>query len=184
MAEMKIFVFMGMIASGKSTLARLWAEREGLACYNSDVVRKELAGSAPEDDCRDDFGGGIYTPEMTRRTYDALLDLAGAELGGGRSVVLDASYSAAGERTLVLALAERVGARPVFVHCFCADDETARRLEIRAQDPDAVSDGTWQVYLKQKTGFEPPAELASGMLVAMDTNKPPSLLLADLATVL
>ena len=109
MAQQRVYVFLGMIASGKSTLARLWAEREGLACYNSDVVRKQLAGSEPEADCQDDFGRGIYTPEMTRRTYDALLDYAGREFEQGRSVVLDASYGNVDERNRVVTLATEAG---------------------------------------------------------------------------
>ncbi len=181
MAQQRVYVFLGMIASGKSTLARLWAEREGLACYNSDVVRKQLAGSEPEADCQDDFGRGIYTPEMTRRTYDALLDYAGREFEQGRSVVLDASYGNVDERNRVVTLATEAGVAVKFIFCHCDDDETARRLELRAQDPTAVSDGTWQVFLKQKSGFQYPRELAGNALVDLETCQSPDRLLAKLS---
>jgi len=38
------YVFFGMVATGKSYLAKAWAERLGGLYLNSDVVRKELAG--------------------------------------------------------------------------------------------------------------------------------------------
>ena len=40
-------LFFGLIASGKSTLAKAWAEQKNIPYYNSDVVRKELAGLSP-----------------------------------------------------------------------------------------------------------------------------------------
>ena len=40
----RIFVFFGLIASGKSTLAEHFAKRYHLPYYNTDRVRKELAG--------------------------------------------------------------------------------------------------------------------------------------------
>ena len=39
-----ILVFFGMTASGKSTLAQACADRYGAPYYNTDRIRKELAG--------------------------------------------------------------------------------------------------------------------------------------------
>lgn len=176
----RLYVFGGLIATGKSTLAAAWAARQGVAHYNSDVVRKELVGLAPTANRKEDADQGIYTPEFTRKTYDTLLERAAAELKQGRSVVLDASYLDRQERQLVLELARRLGVECRFILCDCADQVKRERLKLRAQDPQAVSDGRWEIYLRQKEKFQPPDELAPEQLLTIDTDQPIPSLLATL----
>ncbi|WP_456387220.1 AAA family ATPase [Desulfolithobacter sp.] len=176
--QQKIYVFFGLIASGKSTLARAWAEQHGFLYLNTDRVRKELAGLQPTERRSDGLGQGIYTREFTRRTYDAMLARADEALGSGAGgVVLDGSYSNRKERDLVRDLARRHGTEVLFVLCYCSDEEVARRLALRALDPEAVSDGRWEIYLKQKEFFAMPGELGSGELLHLDTE-------ADISTLL
>jgi len=167
-----IYVFFGLIATGKSTLAQAWAARHSLAYRNSDVVRKELAGLAPTANQREGVGQGIYTREFSRKTYDAMLTRAEEAIGQGRGVVLDASYQNREERTRVVAVAQRLHVAVHFVLCECGDDIKKSRLALRAQDPNAVSDGRWEIYLQQKTRFEAPTELGAGQLITLDTNLP------------
>lgn len=167
-----IYVFFGLIATGKSTLASGWAQRHGLAYHNSDVVRKELAGLAPTAGRQEEVNQGIYTPEFSRRTYDALLGRAEAAIRQGRGVILDASYQNRAERDLVVALAARLQVPVRFVLCDCSDAVKKARLAQRAQDPAAVSDGRWEIYLQQKRRFEAPVELGGGELIVFDTDSP------------
>jgi hypothetical protein len=160
---------MGLIASGKSTLARAWADTFSLPYYNSDAVRKELAGFSASSRQGESFHQGIYTPEMTRKTYDALLDHAKQELTAGRSVVLDASYSTRSERDLAWQCTTECGSRLFFILCQCDEDETRRRLEKRSQDPMAVSDATWEIYQKQLQHFEYPDEVPSHDFMVINT---------------
>lgn len=169
-AASELFVFFGLTASGKSTLAAAFAARRRLAYYNSDRLRKELAGVAPTHSCPDGLHQGLYSPEFTRRTYDALLAKAEQELRAQRSLVLDGSYQAAGERRLVRALACRFAARVVFIYCHCPAAETKRRLAQRAQDPTAVSDGRLEIYERQVATWLPPTELADHELLTIDTS--------------
>ncbi len=167
----RLYVFFGLIASGKSTLAKAWATSIKAFYYNSDRVRKELAGIAPETSQKEVMDQGIYTKEFSERTYDALLKHAEKELTKGSSVVLDGSYQNKKEREKVRELARRLAVRVYFVLCGCDEDEMKRRMEVRAQDPMAVSDGRWEVYLKQKERFEPPDELSTEELITIDTQK-------------
>ena len=167
-----LFVFMGLIASGKSTLARAWADTFSLPYYNSDVVRKELAGFTASSRQSDAFHQGIYTPEMTRKTYDALLGHAKQELTSGSSVVLDASYSTRSERDLVCQSASECGSRLFFILCQCDEEETQLRLEKRRRDPLAVSDANWEIYQKQVQHFEYPDELPAHAFIVIDTKYP------------
>jgi len=180
-AERRALVFFGMIATGKSYLAEAWASRQGCAYYNSDRVRKELVGLAPESRQPAPVGQGIYRPELSRATYDALLDKAERQLEASSDscVVLDGSYQARDERERVRKrLAAK--ARLFFVHCICPEEVMRERMEQRQKDPLAVSDGRWEIYLQQKVRFEMPVELGPEQLLTMNTNQPVDALLGIL----
>jgi predicted kinase len=177
----RIYVFFGMVASGKSTLARSFADRHGMPYYNTDRVRKELAGLAPTSRRPDGINQGIYTKEFTRRTYQAMLEMAAKDLGEGRrGVVLDGSYHHRQERDRVRRMASGLGVDGVFIQCVCGDEEVKRRLEKRSFDPESVSDGRWEIYRNQKMTFEPPNELSPAELVVLHTDKEVAALLQDL----
>ncbi len=174
-----LYVFFGLIASGKSTLATRFADDHGLPCYNTDRVRKELAGLAATERRAEGMGQGIYTPEFTERTYRVMLERCRRDLAeGAAGVVLDGSYSRRADRHRVLTLADQQGCGVIFILCFCSDAEVRRRLAIRARDPDAVSDGRWEIYELQKQSFEEPDELDPSRLLRLDTESDPEFLLA------
>jgi predicted kinase len=177
-SERIIYIFFGLIASGKSFLAERFAAERGLPYFNSDRVRKELAGIAPTERRPDGIGLGIYTPELSAKTYQTMLARAEAALrSGAAGVILDGSYSIAAGRSEVRRLAERMGARPLFILCACSEAETKRRLELRANDPNAVSDGRWEIFVRQRATFVQPDELPPEMLLQLDTEAEPETLL-------
>jgi len=175
-----LLVFFGLIASGKSTLAEKFAESENMDYLNTDRVRKELAGIEATQHQSEDLGQGIYSPAFTERTYAAMLARAADGLGRGKGVVLDGSYSRRRDRAAVLACGRQEKAPVRFILCFCSDTEVKRRLEMRARDPLAVSDGRLEIYLKQKESFEPPDELASDQLLQLNTEADPAFLLRQI----
>ena len=93
-----LILTMGIIASGKSTVAAGLAAALGLELFSSDRVRKELGGVAPETPQQAAYGAGLYDAAMSQRTYDALADMACQALSRGDSVVLDASFARRAER--------------------------------------------------------------------------------------
>lgn len=177
-----LYVFFGLIASGKSTLAAAWAQTIGASYYNSDRVRKELAGLAANAPQQESFNAGIYTAEFSRLTYDALLSHADADLDRQRSAVLDGSYQNKAERARAIDLAHRHQARLIFVLCRCPEALMQERMARRALDPMAVSDGRWEIYLQQKARFEGPDELPAAGLISIDTDAPVETLLSRLST--
>jgi predicted kinase len=170
--QCNLFVFMGLIASGKSTLAKAWSQKFSFPYYNSDIVRKEIAGFTASSRQADAFHQGIYTPEMTKKTYDALLEHARKELSSGNSVILDASYSTRSAREHVLQCALDCNSKVFFVLCQCDENETRRRLQKREQDPTAVSDANWDIFQKQVLHFDYPHELPPRSLFVIDTTAP------------
>jgi len=177
----ELFVFMGLIASGKSTLAAAWARRIGAKYFNSDRERKALAGLSPTAPRAESFQAGIYSPEFSRRTYERLYLMARTELEAERDVVLDGSYTAEKERRRLRDLTTAQGVAIKFILCRCPDNIVRERLELRAQDPEAVSDGRWEIYLRQKECFSQPAELKAHELITLDTNAPVDTLLQKIA---
>jgi len=176
-----LFIFFGLIATGKSTVAQAFAESRDLAYYNSDVVRKELAGLSPQAHQRETTDQGIYTSEFTAKTYAALLERAELDLAQGQGVVLDASYQRKADRDQVRMLAQRLGVRLYCILCVCPEEEMKRRMAKRALDPQAVSDGRWEIYLKQKERFEAPTELTPDQLITLSTDLPVDAVLAKLS---
>ncbi len=175
-----LYIFFGLIASGKSTLAEAWGEAIGATYYNSDRIRKELAGLSVTAPQQESFNAGIYSSEFSKKTYDALLCQAAAALSLGRSVILDGSYQAKGERSRVHELARKHEASLIFVLCRCPEELLRERMTMRAQDPLAVSDGRWEIYLQQKANFDQPDELSASELLTIDTNAPVGSLLTRL----
>jgi predicted kinase len=179
MSKPAIYIFFGLIASGKSTLSEMFAGRHGFPWYNTDRVRKDLAGIAANERRPDGMNKGIYTMEFTAKTYNSMLEQAKEDIDqGAAGVVLDGSYSRREDRCSVLDLAMRLNAIIFFILCKCSDDVVQERLARRAKDPEAVSDGRWEIFVRQKESFEFPAELDGHQLLELDTEDSPDKLIA------
>jgi len=127
-ATVRLVVVGGLPGTGKTTVARGIADRTGWLVLRSDELRKRLTGRAPETPAAAPFGEGIYTAELSDRTYEAMLDAARESLVAGRSVVLDASFTADRHRVAARALAEETASELVEIQCTVAADEAARRM--------------------------------------------------------
>lgn len=171
-ASKRLYVFFGMIATGKSYLASEWAGRKKCLYLNSDIVRKELAGLPKVRKAPAALDDGIYAHAFTQFTYDELLHRAEMALAGYGSgcVVLDASYQDSKERNRILRVFNG-RCRLLFIYCTCSDGTVKNRLEQRALDPMAVSDGRWEIYLRQKERFDSPNEIPVQQLIRLDTEK-------------
>ena len=178
----RLVIFLGMTASGKSTLAQAWAERQGVPYYNTDRVRKELVGLQATDRRPDGIGQGIYSPALTAQTYQEMLGRAQRDFTAGATmVVLDGSYSLRADRDAVRELAREADVRPCFFYCYCSQEVTRQRLSLRAADSNAVSDGRWEIYLYQQQSFALPDATTEPDCLALNTEAAVEELLKQLA---
>ncbi len=159
----------GVTGTGKSTLATELARRRDMLHLNSDLVRKELAGISPQEHRYTDFKRGIYSLEMSRRTYSAMLERAKAQLEKGGSVVLDGTYRRAEDRARVAALAADTGADFWIVECVLPEEEARRRLDAREALGVGPSDGRWELYHQQMAEWEAVREVGPERYIRLDT---------------
>lgn len=151
----KVIVIFGLMGTGKTALAKALGQNLGWPVVHSDAVRKTLAGLTPTTPTPVEFGKGIYGADFSRRTYEEMRRQAGAHLAGGENVILDGSYKRAAERELVKQLAQEHAAAAIFLYCACPLEVVRERLGIRAQDPQAISDGREELLAAQAQDFDP-----------------------------
>ncbi|HEY3909948.1 MAG TPA: AAA family ATPase [Stellaceae bacterium] len=136
----------GLSGSGKSTLAAGLAPAlgapSGARLLRSDVTRKLLFGAAPETRLPAD----AYTPEITRRVYDALRGRAATVLAAGYSVVIDAVSLLPAERRAFGEVARAAGVPFSGLWLDAGAETMAERLSARRDD---ASDATAAVLAQQ-----------------------------------
>lgn len=178
-----LVLIVGLSGTGKSAVAAALHARTGFAHINSDVVRKRLAGVPVDSPAKPTaYEAGIYTPELSTRTYQRMLDEAADHLAAGRGTILDATFQLRSGRDAARALAGQHGVPFLLVECRCEETEIRRRLEQRAQRGGGPSDADWNVYLEQRRHFEPiGADEESGHVV-LDTARAAEELTATIET--
>jgi len=164
-----LFVVYGLMGTGKSSLARWMWGQFGWPLLRSDVVRKKLAGLAETTKVPEKFNQGLYSPEMSARTYEEMFARAEGFLQAGVSVVLDASFKAQDERDQAADLAGKTGAGLLFVQTACEPDEQRGRLE-RRWEKGEVSDGRVELMDDQAEVFAPPGAAEQGRHVVIATD--------------
>ncbi|MBI4310926.1 MAG: AAA family ATPase [Chloroflexi bacterium] len=162
-----IIVVCGLMGTGKTTVAAELARRWRGVHVSSDVTRKELAGATGHH--YEGYGQGIYAADMSRRTYDAMLERARDAVGRGYIAVLDATYRSAEERRRAASLAQELGVETWVVECVAPESTVRRRVARRVTEGTSASDARWPLYPQQKAEWEPVAEVPSRRYAVLDT---------------
>ncbi len=145
----------GFTGAGKSFVADIIKKQGDFIVLKSDVIRKELAGINPYMHVYADFEKGLYSKEMTERVYDELFKRAEKYLKRRKNVIIDASFLDKGKRDRARELAKKLNANILILWVETDEKLIKERLEKRESD---VSDGRWEIYLKQKEKYEKPCE--------------------------
>ncbi len=156
----------GLMGTGKSTVALALQQQLGWTLHSSDTLRKQLMQLDPAQPQADAFGQGVYRPEWTARTYDALRTAASTVLTHGRSVLLDASFIRRTDRQMMASITRAHGATVLFIECVCPPETALQRLaqrwnvrtegqSIPSQTASSASDGRPDLYDAQRAVWEP-----------------------------
>lgn len=157
----------GVPGSGKSTLARAVAVPLGAEVLRSDAIRKELGGVA----LTERGGRELYTPAMTRRVYQVMIERAAMSLRAGVHVVLDAAFPARAWRAEAIGALAPLAEAWVIAECTAPEPELRRRLEGRAHDPTEVSDADAAVMRTMAAEFEAPEEIPASHRLTVDLSR-------------
>ncbi|MBI4605338.1 MAG: AAA family ATPase [Planctomycetes bacterium] len=176
-----LIVVEGLSGTGKSTLAKLLADRLGAPLLRSDDVRKEIAGVPHEERESTVLPPECYSELFTRYTYDEMAAKARRLLVKGATVIFDATFPRKELREKARKLARACGARLVQLECRVAPEEAARRMTLRAARGADVSDATAAIQPAQAAAYEPPEP---GEAVPLETSAPPEEVLGAALAVL
>jgi predicted kinase len=162
----------GRIASGKSTIARLVAERLGATLLVADRIREEAVADLARDGSPGDARLRALEHSVDDAVYAELLRRAEGELAAGRSVVLDAAFPERALRSAARGLAARQGACFRLVECRAGAASVRERLAARAAEA-GVALGRWLALRDALDArFEPPEELPAAECLRLDTSRP------------
>ncbi|MEO1133281.1 MAG: AAA family ATPase [Cyanobacteria bacterium J06639_1] len=165
----QIVLTSGLSGSGKSTVAGMLSREMGAIHIRSDAVRKHLAGISL--DRRGDEAGatfsGIYTPEMTQKTYDHLIELGTTLARRGETVILDATFDRLVHRQNAIARAREAGLPLHVLSCEADINVLKARLQERKGD---IADATVTYLVDQERLFEPLTDAEREWAIAIDTS--------------
>ncbi|MDG2991844.1 AAA family ATPase [Candidatus Synechococcus calcipolaris G9] len=167
----KLYVTCGLSGAGKTTLARYLSTQIGAIHIRSDAVRKHLAGVPLDQRSQgsETFAGGIYTPEMTAKTYDLLLELGLFLVAAGQTVILDAKYDRQFHRERVIEGAKNQGTTLEILHCQAPMTVMQQRLGDRRGD---IAEATPPILEQQAADFEPFTTPEQAYVRSIDTTQP------------
>ncbi|MEJ2396967.1 MAG: AAA family ATPase [Gammaproteobacteria bacterium] len=163
-----LIITRGLSASGKSTISNVLLETLGAIRLRSDVERKRLAGIDIHSRAAATAGQGIYTPEMSRRTYDYLLQQARTVLQAGFSVIVDAAFLELTQRSRFTQLAAQLGLPFVILQCVASATTLRRRICARQHD---VSDADLAILEHQLQHYQSLDDDELAHAISVDTEQ-------------
>jgi predicted kinase len=160
----------GLVASGKSTVARHLGREIGAPVISSDLTRDFLLGAHLNQDLHELHWEQAYETGFGDRVYDEVMRRAGAVLRSGRPVVVDGCFRFAAQRSRARELAREFGHPFLFVEARVSEDLCRERLRERSLR-DGEPDSTWIDIANQlRAQWEPADELSSDERETLDTS--------------
>lgn len=155
----------GLVASGKSTVARAIARRLAAECVEADDIRHELL-DRPDEVFHEASWVRSLRPGFSDEVYRELLRRGAEAVAAGHSVVLDGCFPKAAWRESARRIALESGARFLFVECRIPEDVSTERLA--ARDRAAGRAGWAKLHRDLAEHYEPVREFAPNELMAVE----------------
>ncbi len=162
--EPHVLMVGGIMGCGKSTLSAALSAATGWPAFNSDVLRKQLWGVAPNQRLPQQ----AYTDEAAIAVYQAL---AGKVAHAGGGVILDAQWPSVPLRAIATKAAHDAGGTATMVLCDAPDETVRQRMDERERNPQRVSDATSDLLAKARSRFVAPQAAEGLRVVAVDTTR-------------
>ena len=155
-----LLIVIGTAGSGKSTIAQRLARQYGAAYLDKDALSSrfvEAALVAAGYDSGDRESNAFYRDRVLPLEYDSLLDVAGANLRIGRSVVIDAPFSPyLSDPSFITEAAERFDWPPIdiieVIRVRVSPEVLQARLRVRGLERDRFKLAHWDEYWAEHGG--------------------------------
>jgi aminoglycoside phosphotransferase family enzyme/predicted kinase len=165
----KLIMVMGLPAVGKTYLAQHLADHIHAYHLCSDIIRKEITNTPVETHCFEGYGKGIYTKEVSAKTYDEMFRRAENYLTQGKTIIIDATFSWQSSRNLAKTIADKTHASFYIINCTCPEKVVMARMKKREKEF-SLSDATPEIYYRMLNNFEKVKSKKNYLEV--DTSKP------------
>lgn len=156
----RLVVMTGLMGSGKTTIARGLSRgagaRDAGIVVRTDAVRRQVAGVPWHYRSAAGPGDGLYTPEMTTRTYARCLEIARSLLAAGWTVILDGVFGRRSERDAARDLARELGVEIEVRWCDAPDATLRERIRRRARVGTDLSEAREDLLDAQRSAYESP----------------------------
>jgi len=164
----RMFVTLGLMGTGKTTLAEALEGELGIKRLSSEEVSQRLfpvdgAGRAKQN---------RLDPNQSTQVYHELLREAREHLSRGLSVILDASFLHREHREQALSLAREMHVKPLFIECRLSKSDTIARLDRRFKKNRTRPGSRPELYEDQAQMFEPVDEIDGDELLILNMNQP------------
>lgn len=133
-----LLIMHGIAGTGKSTLANHLVTALGAIQIRSDVERKRLLGLTADARTHSAVNQGIYTADLSEKTYQRLADLANDLLQAGQLVIVDASFLLQAQRECMRKIANDLQIPFYILSCQVSPETITQRIQARQakqQDP-------------------------------------------------
>jgi len=171
-AQPQLIVTCGPSGSGKTWLARRIAPLLPALHLRSDVERKRLAGLPAQARTDSGLASGIYSAELTTRTYERLAALARVGLAAGFSVIVDATCLKRAQRDTLLGTAVPAGVRRQLLYLSGREALLRERVLARLVEGRDPSEADEVVLAAQLRQLEAPTAAEADSLLALDASEP------------
>lgn len=148
----KLIMIMGLPGVGKTYLAQHLAKE--LPAYHlcTDIIRKEITNTPIEVHRFEGYGKGIYTFEVSKKTYEEMYKRTINYLLQGKTCIVDATFSLQKSRDEVKAIAQKVKVPLITINAVCPEPVVIARMKKR-ENEFSLSDATPEIYYKIKENF-------------------------------
>lgn len=159
----------GFSGSGKSTLSSRLAENIGAIHIRSDIERKRLFGFRATEHTDSGIDRGLYTSEISQKTYQKLAELARDVISTGLPVMIDAAFLKSEQRGLFRELAKECGSHFIIIDFQASDDVLCQRILHRQQYRTDPSEATVEVLKQQLRSAEALSHAELGNVISVNT---------------
>jgi len=145
----------GLSGTGKTTVSNGLIQSLNVIRVRSDIERKRLYGFTSLEKSNSDVNQGLYSLEITQKTYQHLVKVTGHILGSGRSVLIDGTHLLKWQREALQNTVDERGVPLLIISCQLDENQAKEWIEKRRKADDDASEADTSVYEKQKKQQDP-----------------------------